>query len=440
RRIDTIFALATPRGKSGVAVVRISGCDAIEALPLLGVREVVVPRVAAYVLLRSCGEPIDQAIVLYFPGPNSFTGEDVVELQIHGSLAVIRVLFRELQKRFRIAEPGEFSLRAFLNHKMDLTKAEGIADLINAETEVQLRQAFAQVSGSFERFYEKLRADLLDVLSDLEACIDFPDDLVCTGILETACTRVAELRCFLERYLDDRHRGEVLKDGVRVALIGAPNVGKSTLFNFLVRRDMAIVSEYPGTTRDVLEARVDIGGYPFVIVDTAGIRESEHVIEKEGIRRAQQELANADIKVLMFSGDPNSISRRAVEEVYDDSTIYVLSKVDNSGCYEVSSVFGRSFYPISVHCDSGIDALLEAIQEKAKDSFPQSDALFITSQRHRGHLQRAVEIMHCVKSDLPVEIVAEYLRLAAQEVGRVTGVIHSEDILSSVFKKFCVGK
>ncbi|ASI48023.1 MAG: tRNA uridine-5-carboxymethylaminomethyl(34) synthesis GTPase MnmE [Anaplasma ovis] len=441
-RTDTIFALSTPMGKSGVAVIRISGCDALESMRLLGVKEQVCPRVATCrILYNKKRQPIDQAVVLYFPGPGSFTGEDVVELQIHGSLAVIRLLFAELQTVFRIADPGEFSLRAFLNGKIDLTRAEGLADLINSETEAQLRQAFAQSSGCLGRLYEEWRGNLIDILSDLEAYIDFPED-VSSQILNSVCARVEELRNSLEKHLDDGHRGERLRYGMRVAIIGKPNVGKSTLFNHLARRDMAIVSEYPGTTRDVLEAHVDIGGYPFIVVDTAGMRESTDFIEREGIMRAKSEAEIADIKIVLSSyGEADNLDvNEAIEQGDDGKTIYVLSKADNAQEGETRTIGERLFHLVSVHANLGVNSLLSALKERAVSSFPKSGDLLITSQRHRGHLQSAATVISEITNEMPAEIIAEYLRLATKEIGKITGAVYGDDILDNIFKRFCIGK
>ncbi|MCU7611214.1 tRNA uridine-5-carboxymethylaminomethyl(34) synthesis GTPase MnmE [Anaplasma capra] len=439
---DTIFALSTPMGKSGVAVIRISGRDALESMRLLGAREPLHPRVATCKILYDRRHlPIDQAVVLYFPGPGSFTGEDVVELQVHGSLAVVRLLFEELQTVFRIAEPGEFSLRAFLNGKIDLTRAEGIADLVNAETEAQLRQAFAQSSGLLERLYEGWRSSLVDILSDIEAYIDFPDD-ISSQVLDNVYVKVEELRYSLEKHLDDDHRGERLRYGMKIAILGKPNVGKSTLFNYLVRRDAAIVSEHPGTTRDVLEAHIDIGGYPFVVVDTAGIREGVDPVEREGIMRAMSEAKTADIKIVLcpYSAADSPDISDVVTDIDDDQTIYVLSKADNMSECRTLVMGSRTFYPISVHANLGIDNLLSTIKERAITSFPKVGDLVITSQRHRGHLQNAARTISEIVDGMPIEVIAEYLRLATKEIGKVTGAVYGDDVLDSIFKKFCIGK
>ncbi|UQD54329.1 tRNA uridine-5-carboxymethylaminomethyl(34) synthesis GTPase MnmE [Anaplasma phagocytophilum] len=442
RQTDTIFALSTAQGKSGVAVIRISGPSSMEALRLLGVKDDITPRVAHCRLLHdSKGRLIDQAVVLYFPKPGSFTGEDVVELQVHGSRAVIRLLYEELQTFIRIAEPGEFSLRAYLNGKMDLTRAEGIADLINAETDAQLRQALAQSTGKLEKQYDQWRSILLDILTDLEACIDFPEDVDSSRVLGGIYSNIEKLCSVLGQYLNDCHRGERLRSGVRVVILGPPNAGKSTLFNSIARRNAAIVSEHPGTTRDVLEVAIDIGGYPYIVLDTAGIRESCDGIEQEGIKRAKMAAEEADIRIVMYPYETTSIHGiDPICDLQDEKTILVLSKADNVDLPESKCINGKEFHLISVHQDRGIGKLLTLIQEKSRDSFPKEGDVFITSQRHRSHLQKALQAVDAVSKVMPIEIVAEHLRIAAYELGRVTGAVSGDDILDDIFSKFCIGK
>ncbi|WP_410519517.1 tRNA uridine-5-carboxymethylaminomethyl(34) synthesis GTPase MnmE [Candidatus Anaplasma sp. TIGMIC] len=441
-REDTIFALSTPRGKSGVAVIRISGTGALDALRTLGIYDEISPRMATCKILRdSSGHPIDQAVVLYFPAPGSFTGEDVIELQVHGSIAVIRRLYDMLHTVIRIANPGEFSLRAYLNGKIDLTMAEGISDLINAETEAQLRQAVAQSTGSLKRQYSSWRNMLIDIISSLEACIDFPEDVDSSKVLGGIYGGISQFRENLALYLDDNHRGEILRNGIRVVILGEPNAGKSTLFNSLARRNAAIVSAQPGTTRDVLEVAIDIDGYPFVIVDTAGIRDSSDSIEQEGIRRALNAAEHADVKIVMCPyGTVFQESIDAISSPHDERTVWVLSKADNSSESGPVMLHGRKFHPISVHRDIGVSTLLQLIKEKSENSFPGTEDVCITSHRHRSHLQKALQFLSAITHDMPVEILAEHLRLASQEIGRVTGVVYGDDILNDIFSKFCIGK
>ncbi|MFV9838454.1 MAG: tRNA uridine-5-carboxymethylaminomethyl(34) synthesis GTPase MnmE [Aaplasma endosymbiont of Hyalomma asiaticum] len=441
-KADTIFALSTPLGRSGVAVVRISGNKSLYALSLLGVREGIEPRVATCrMLYDQQGRPIDQAVVLYFPSPASFTGEDVVELQTHGSIAVIRAIFSILQTIFRIASPGEFSLRAFLNGKVDLTRAEAIADIINAETDAQLRQAVSQSTGLLEKQYTAWREALIDVLSDLEAGIDFPEDVDFSNMEDKVRQKIELLKGMLSQHLDDGNKGEILRRGMRIVILGKPNAGKSTLFNSIARRNAAIVSSQPGTTRDVLEVSIDLRGYPFTIVDTAGIRESSDVVEQEGIRRAIEEAWNADIRVVMCPyGSVDDIDDiNAISCIEDERTIWVLSKADDCTS-EIVNVGGRTFYPISVYKEQTIRDLLSVIFGKSEERFPRDGDILITSQRHRAHIQRAHAQLSMIERSMPVEIVAEHLRLTAQEIGKVTGVVCGDNIIDDIFGKFCIGK
>lgn len=439
---DTIFAQSTPRGKSGVAVIRISGPQAVKTFQLFGIPGEIKPRLATCKVLKNTNcDPIDQAVVLYFPAPGSFTGEDTVELQVHGSPAVLKLVFDRLNTIFRLAEPGEFSLRAFLSGKIDLTKAEGISDLINAETEAQLQQALAQVSGMLEKQYEQWREILVGALTELEACIDFPEDVATASVMESVYCKTEQLRQILSSYLDDNNRGERLRSGLRVVILGEPNAGKSTLFNFVAKRNAAIVSDIPGTTRDLLEISVDISGYPFIFVDTAGIRESNDVVECEGIRLAIEAAANADLQMVLcpygFSHDSPLCS---ISVLCEEKTIYVLSKADGLSTYEPQQLGGRQFYPISINNEDSIRSLLNVIKSRTDDSFPVGNNAFITSQRHRKHLSQAFDFLSYVTKEMPVEVLAEHLRLAAQEIGSVTGAVCYDDILTEIFSKFCIGK
>lgn len=438
---DTIFALSTPRGKSGVAVVRISGPEAFSTFSLFGVSDKIKPRQATCQVLKNAnGNPIDQALVLYFPAPGSFTGEDTVELQVHGSFAVLRLVFERLHTVFRLAAPGEFSLRSFLSGKIDLTKAEGISDLINAETEAQLQQALAQVSGGLEKQYEQWRGILISAMTELEACIDFPEDVAMSSIMENTYEKTEKLQRILSSYIDD-NRGERLRNGFRVVILGAPNAGKSTLFNFIAKRNAAIVSDIPGTTRDILEIPVDISGYPFVFVDTAGIRDSNDIVECEGIRLAKEAAVGADMKVILCSYQQEYASHNSlISELCDGNAIYVLSKADGLDTYAPQLLGGRQFYPISIHNEDSVKSLLNVIKNRSEDSFPKGESALITSQRHRKHLQQALHFLVGITRDMPVEILAEQLRLAAQEIGQITGAVCRDEILTEIFSKFCIGK
>ncbi|AUO55179.1 tRNA uridine-5-carboxymethylaminomethyl(34) synthesis GTPase MnmE [Ehrlichia canis] len=439
--MSTIFALCTPWGKSGVAVIRVSGKDAAKAFLHFGISSSIKPRTATFAhLYNSKGEIIDEVIIVYFVAPSSFTGEDVVEFHTHGSLAVIKMILAELGKIFVPAGPGEFSLRAFLNNKVDLTRAEAIVDLINSETEMQAKQAIRQMSGALEKLYQSWRQQLIDILSNIEAYIDFPEE-VNSAALANIGYLLNNLQESLECHLNDDRKGERLRQGIYIAIVGEPNSGKSTLFNHLAKRDIAIVSEYAGTTRDTLEAHIDVAGYPIVIIDTAGIRDSADLIEQEGIRRAKLKAENADFKIVMLPYEKRNVFNNEIMNLIDEKSICVLSKADNITEHELISIFNFSFVPISVCCNRGIEILLNLIKQRVEKDFQFcSTHPFITSERQRLHIQNTLNIVKNMDLELPMEIVAEDLRLSVRELGKVVGVISDEDILDNVFGKFCIGK
>ncbi|QGR02128.1 tRNA uridine-5-carboxymethylaminomethyl(34) synthesis GTPase MnmE [Ehrlichia ruminantium] len=439
--MSTIFALCTPWGRSGVAVIRISGQDAIKTFAHFKVNSNIKPRVATFTpLYNAVHEVIDEVIVVYFSAPNSFTGEDVVELYTHGSIAVIRMILSELGKIFVPAGPGEFSLRAFLNNKVDLTRAEAIVDLIHAETEMQAKQAIRQMSGALEKLYQSWRQQLIDILSNMEAYIDFPEEVTSYAI-ENMSYLLNEIKESLENHLNDGRKGERLRQGIYVTILGEPNSGKSTLFNHLAKRDIAIVSEYAGTTRDVLEAHIDIAGYPIVIIDTAGIRDSSDPIEQEGIKRAKLKAESADFKIIMLPYEKKDTLNSEIMDLIDDKSVCVLSKSDNITTQELIRINSIDFIPVSVCYNLGIENLLSAIQRKVETDFMFcTTSPFITSERQRMHIQNALNIIKSINFELPMELISEELRLTVRELEKVVGVISNEDILDNVFGKFCIGK
>ncbi|WP_264735539.1 tRNA uridine-5-carboxymethylaminomethyl(34) synthesis GTPase MnmE [Wolbachia endosymbiont (group A) of Rhinocyllus conicus] len=437
---ETIFALSTVLGKSGVAVIRISGNYALKALNHFHIKKEIKPRFATLVdLYDDSNQLIDNGIIIYFPAPNSFTGENVIELQVHGSKAVIKIILEELSKIFVMARPGEFSLRAFLNGKFDLTQIEGIADLIDAETKMQAKQAIKQISGELERLYSNWRQRLITIQSKIEAYIDFPEDIWAEkSELKKINNEVQSLVQLIQEHLNDNRRGERLREGLHIVITGEPNVGKSTLFNFLAKRDIAIVSEYAGTTRDVLEAHIDIGGYPIILSDTAGIRESSDPIESEGISRAKKRSFEADLRIELF---PFEQRCNINCNVVNSDTIYVLSKADDAINDRNILIGGVDFLPISILKGIGTNKLISLIKKKAEEKFGHDrDTPVITRQRHRSHMQKALEHLQRFNIDNPIELISEDLRLAAFELGAVIGIINVEEILSSVFSNFCVGK
>ncbi|WP_353280736.1 tRNA uridine-5-carboxymethylaminomethyl(34) synthesis GTPase MnmE [Wolbachia endosymbiont (group B) of Cyclophora punctaria] len=437
---ETIFALSTVFGKSGVAVIRISGNYALKALNHFHIKKEIKPRFATLVdLYDDSSQLIDNGIIIYFPAPNSFTGEDVIELQVHGSKAVIKIILEELSKIFVMARPGEFSLRAFLNGKFDLTQIEGIADLIDAETKMQAKQAIKQISGELERLYSNWRQRLITIQSKIEAYIDFPEDIWAEkSELEKINNEVQSLVQLIQEHLNDNRRGERLREGLHIVITGEPNVGKSTLFNFLAKRDIAIVSEYAGTTRDILEAHINIGGYPIILSDTAGIRESSDPIESEGISRAKKRSFEADLRIELF---PFEQRHNINCNVVNSDTIYVLSKADDVINNYNIKINGIDLLPISILKGIGTNKLISLIKEKEKEKFGHDrDTPVITRQRHRNHMQKALEHLQRFNIYNPIELISEDLRLATFELGAVIGIINVEEILDSIFSNFCVGK
>ncbi|MCA4774504.1 tRNA uridine-5-carboxymethylaminomethyl(34) synthesis GTPase MnmE, partial [Wolbachia endosymbiont of Mansonella perstans] len=334
--------------------------------------------------------------------------------------------------------PGEFSLRAFLNGKFDLTQVEGIADLIDAETKMQAKQAIRQMSGELERLYNGWRQKLIEMQSKIEAYIDFPEDVITErNELEKVSNEVQVLVQSIQDHLDDNRRGERLREGLHIVITGKPNVGKSTLFNFLAKRDIAIVSEYAGTTRDVLEAHIDISGYPIILSDTAGIRESLDPVESEGISRARKKSCEADLRIELFSFK----QCHNIDCSVNSDTIYVLSKADDANDNHNIKINNIDFLPISILKGIGTDRLISMIKEKVEEKLGcNRNAPLITRQRHRNCMQRAIEHLQRFNIDNPIELISEDLRLAAIELGAVTGVISVEEVLDDIFNNFCVGK
>lgn len=441
---DTICALSSAAGRAGIAVIRISGPGTLGVLSRLTGAEAFAPRRASLSELRDpeTGGMLDRGIVLWFPAPRSFTGEDVAELHIHGGRASVGAMLDALTGRFglRLAEPGEFTRRAFDNGKLDLTEAEGLADLVDAETEAQRRQAVRQLGGELGRLYEGWRETLVASLAHLEADIDFADDDLPAGVLEGARASVSALLSEVREHLADNRRGERLRDGVEIAILGAPNVGKSSLLNALARRDAAIVSSRAGTTRDVIEVHLDLGGYPVTLADTAGLREVDDEIEEEGVRRARARAEAADLKIVMFDVcsntglDPESLA------LLDDDALPVLNKIDLRPPEPLE--FGDDFVPVPVSAATGegIPELLASLEARVTGLLEVYSAPALTRARHRAALVECAEALaRSLEAEAP-ELTAEDLRLAARALGRITGRVDVEDILDVIFRDFCIGK
>jgi tRNA modification GTPase len=432
---DTIFALSTARGRAGVAVIRVSGPAAKTTLEVLA-RKLPAPRQAQLALLvdPASGEPIDRALLLWLPGPGSYTGEDTAEFHLHGGPAVVSGALAALGRiaGCRLAEPGEFSRRAFENGKLDLTGAEGIADLIEAETAAQRRQALRQMGGDFARLTEEWAARLKRALAYLEAAIDFPDEDLPDDLLAPVLTETVTLGAEIRRCLADGRRGEILRDGLSVALIGAPNSGKSSLLNALAGRDAAIVSAIAGTTRDVIEVHLDLAGYPVVLADTAGIRESADVVEQEGVRRAVARAQAADL-VLSIRDAADPVSREtSLPDLPADSILTVWTKIDLAPA-------PKGTLAVSAQSGAGLDILIARLAEAAEQRLGGS-APVVTRQRHRAALTDCAEALDRAGAIHEPALIAEDLRLAMRALGRITGKVEVEDLLDVIFRDFCIGK
>jgi tRNA modification GTPase len=451
---DTIFALSSGRPPAAIAVIRISGPRAGFALET-AIGRVPEPRRATLARVRdpASGEVIDEGLALWFPAPNSETGEDIAELQVHGGRAVIAAVLAALGKLegLRPAEAGEFTRRAFENGRMDLTAVEGLADLVAAETEAQRRQAFRHLKGLLGERAESWRQRLIDALALVEAAIDFSDEEdVPKSATAQALERIGPLAEEIAQA--GAGQGERLREGLRVAIAGPPNAGKSTLFNRLARREAAIVSPFPGTTRDVLELHLDLGGYPVTVLDTAGIREASDPVEREGVRRASEQAAGADLVLWVLEATaigPAAIAAalRSVALPEGSELWFVANKVDlvlESDRQRVESQFGRELtvHLLSSLTSAGIDELVNAISQRAERLFSGEPAL-VTRERQRGLLKETLAALRGAQGAAQEgreEIVAEHLRLATRALGKLLGRVDVEDILDVIFRDFCIGK
>ena len=444
---QTIYALSSAPGRAGVAVIRLSGPQAGDALAALIGGHLPVERHASLRRLRdSDGTLLDEGMVLWFPRPHSFTGEDVVELQVHGSRAVLGAIFSRLAMLpgLRLAEPGEFSRRAFENGRLDLTAAEGLGDLINAETEAQRRQALRQMQGALGQLYEGWRHQLTRALAHLEADIDFPDEDLPQGVAAEVKPAVARLRAEIIAHLDDSRRGERLRDGLMVAILGAPNVGKSSLLNALSKREAAIVSDIPGTTRDVIEVHLDLGGYPVVLADTAGLRESADAIESEGVARALKRAEAADLKLVVLDATQPDVPKESAALI-DADAIVVANKADAASIPSGWAINGRPVIPVSVRANTGMTALLGALEQEVTARIGLTGSATLTRARHREALTDCIAaldrfLVGSERHNASAELAAEDVRLAARALGRITGRIDVEDLLDVIFRDFCIGK
>ena len=442
----TIYALSTGPGISGIAIVRVSGEDTKKVVKLLTNLDLPKPRVATLRKINkiNTSELIDEGIILWFPGPESYTGEDMAEFHVHGSKAVIDALHHSISKieNCRLAEAGEFTKLAFQNGKINLLKAESIADLISAETEIQRQQAIKIMNGKSADKFNSLREKLLKILSHVEAKIDFPDEDLPENILKNIKKTSNEVILNIRKILDDQKVGERIREGFKIAIIGPTNAGKSSLLNHLSNRDAAIVSEIAGTTRDVIETHLNIDGFPVVVSDTAGIRDSKNEIEKKGIKLALNSAENADLKLIVI--DAKSIDFKGVlMELMDENAILVVNKSDLLKKDLSSEIKNYEHVLISIKYNLNLEDLILKVKDKLKNKFITSQNILITRERHRQHLEQSLNYLKNFEKKNDAEDfdkAAEDLRLATRHLGMIVGKVDVEEILGSIFNDFCIGK
>jgi tRNA modification GTPase len=442
----TIYALSSGPGISGIAVIRISGPETSKAIELLTGKNVPKPRVATLRNINkiNTSELIDEGIILWFPGPESYTGEDMAEIQVHGSKAVIDALHTSISniENCRLAEPGEFTKLAFQNGKINLLKAESIADLISSETEIQRQQAIKIMNGKSADQFNFLREKLLKILSHVEAKIDFPDEDLPNDILEEIKKSSDDVLKNIEKILNDHKVGERIREGFKIAILGPTNAGKSSLLNHLSNRDVAIVSEIAGTTRDVIETHLNIDGYPVIVSDTAGIRESKNEIERKGIKLSLNRAEEADLKLVVVDAK-NLDFTDVLKGLLDENAILVINKSDLLEGDIEPEIKKLNHVLISIKQNLNIDELILKIKDNLKNKFISSDDILITRERHRQHLEQCLEQLKNFNKKKEVEDfdkAAEDLRLATRHLGMIVGKVDVEEILGSIFNDFCIGK
>jgi tRNA modification GTPase len=442
----TIYALSSGPGISGIAVVRVSGKETAEVIKKLTGEELPSPRVATLKKINKIhtNELIDEGVIIWFPGPNSYTGDDLAEFHVHGSRAVISALHSSISKikNCKLAEPGEFTKIAFQNGKINLLKAESIADLVSSETEIQRKQAIKIMSGKSSDQFNSWREKLLKILSHVEAKIDFPDEDLPKNILSEIQKTSNQVEKEIKKTLNDQRVGERIREGFKIAIVGPPNSGKSSLLNYLSKRDVAIVSEIAGTTRDVIETHLNLDGYPVIVSDTAGIRSSKNEIEKKGIKIALKRAEDADLRLVIVSAK-NVDFTGVLKGLLTKNAILVVNKSDLIKG-KLNSKFKKYEYVlISIKKDSNLNKLIEKIKSKLKNKFTTTEDILITRERHRQNLINCVlhlEKFEKKKSAQDFDKAAEDLRLATRHLGMIVGKVDVEELLGSIFNDFCIGK
>ena len=442
----TIYALSSGPGIAGIAVVRISGKDTSKVIKIITNNDLPIPRVATLRKINkiNTNELIDEGVVIWFPGPQSYTGEDLAEFHVHGSRAVVSALHSSISKieNCRMAEPGEFTKRAFQNGKINLLKAESIADLISSETEIQRKQAIKIMKGKSSKQFNLWRESLLKVLSHVEAKIDFPDEDLPENIFLEIKKKVEEVSKEIKKTLDDQKVGERIREGFKIAIVGPTNAGKSSLINYLSKKEVAIVSEIAGTTRDVIETHLNIDGYPVIISDTAGIRDSKDEIEKKGIKLSLNRAEEADLKLVVV--DAKSLDFTDVlRGLLDENAILVINKSDLLEKDIDPEIKKTNHVLISIKENKNIEELILKIKNNLKNKFFTSDDILITRERHRQHLHQCLDHLNNFNQKKEIEDfdkAAEDLRLATRHLGMIVGKVDVEEILGSIFNDFCIGK
>jgi tRNA modification GTPase len=440
-----VYALSSGRGPSGIAIVRISGKDTLKVCKNLTKLKEISSNEVNYCKFYDpkTDNVIDpEALLLWFPGPNSYTGDDLAEFQVHGSNAVINALLKALseQDNCRLAEPGEFTKIAFQNDKIDLLKAESIGDLIHAETDLQKDQAVKLVQGNASNYYNDLREKLIKSLSYIEAKIDFAEDDLPEKVLTEVQNSIKEIHKDIHKIIEDNKIGEKIRDGFRVSITGEVNAGKSSLLNLIAKRDVAIVSDEAGTTRDVIETYLNIDGYPVILADTAGIRDTKNEVEKKGISLALGKSKEADLNIVVIDNSLKSINN-VIKKMINKDTIVLLNKSDVVG--KQNHKFDADTVLASVKENKNIDSLINKIKEKLSKKFTSNNTVLITRERHRVKLNQCLkEIDNFLEKDQnkDLELAAEDLRMATRHLGSIVGKVDVEEILGSIFKDFCIGK
>ena len=442
----TIYALSSGPGISGVAVIRLSGQDTSKVIQLLTGKEPPKPRQASLskIYIINTSELIDEGLILWFPGPESYTGEDMAEIQVHGSKAVVDALHSSLSdiENCRLAEPGEFTKLAFQNGKINLLKAESIADLISSETEIQRQQAIKIMNGKSSDQFNFLREKLLKTLSHVEAKIDFPEEDLPNNILDEIKNSSDEVINKIKKILNDQKVGERIREGFKIVILGPTNAGKSSLMNHLSNRDVAIVSEIAGTTRDVIETHLNIDGYPVIISDTAGIRDSQDEIEKKGIKLSLNRAEEADLKLVVVDAKSPDFTD-VLKSLLDENAILVINKSDLLEKDIDPEIKKTNHVLISIKENKNIEELILKIKNNLKNKFLTSDDILITRERHRQHLQQCLDHLNNFNQKKEIEDfdkAAEDLRLATRHLGMIVGKVDVEEILGSIFNDFCIGK